>query len=933
MNPDAGSPHGPPDAAPPASLPFELPYPGGLAALSDMLTGGLPVGERPAGARSRRLALSLAARLRRADRREGAAEAPGDGRLVVDPVLLAEADRDQNVYLGRIFTRHLTRAAPDVVFLPTDTMEVVEALRWARETATPVTVRGAASAALGGAVANDGGLVLDLSHLDKADIDPAGEVCVVGAGARLRRVHRVLARRGLALPVYPSNLGATLAGWLATGGAGLNAFGPGSVLDIVRAADVVLPDGELVRFHSDGRLDVAARPAGHGHEDVAARPAGHGHREVARDQAEAWFAERGLPPFGLADLAGSEGTLGVITQLVVAVGRRPEIGAFLLGFADQAGALRAAAFIAARAGTDLPHPANLEFVSAAHRRHAAVAAADDARQTWRRFPAALSTDADMPWSRILGPRDLGLECGAAPVAGSTPPAGAAIDPGAAAEAAGAFLYVDFLESGAARRFAARLDDLPGAPVVLADESVSFAAARFRPQQTKRLGPGLLAAEIELPAGEVEGFLAGAERLARGAGVALEHEVYFLTGDRALVIAGYLTDHRNSAFLLDLALTPALLDLAVRRYGARPYVLGRWQGSFALDKFGAEGLARLTAIKTALDPERLLGRGVLFGLALRGPLGRVVGAVYRPGVRLAGVAWRTPGLAAAMRLTRAALRFVPGSAHGRGAPARPEPAGAGHKAGAGGPVASLPVLSRALHCVNCGECNAVCPVYDELALRLPQALVHHAETACARRRPQAGTGVLLDLCLRCGGCEQVCQAGIAHLDIYAALEALRRPRAPAAPPRVGSQGRTARQAGLTALRRSPRYRRAFLELRPGEYLRRTPASLAGRATFLVLRAENDAGAAATCRHCAACVAVCPSGANREFESADPRLVTTDQASCVGCGTCVEVCPANRDNGGQTLRVVEAPATDWLAALDELATGTTADPAGIAGSARR
>ena len=107
---------------------------------------------------------------------------------LVEPALLAESARDQNVYLGRIFTRHLTRAAPDVVFLPTDTMEVVEALRWARETATPVTVRGAASAALGGAVANDGGLVLDLSHLDKADIDPAGEVCVVGAGARLRRV-------------------------------------------------------------------------------------------------------------------------------------------------------------------------------------------------------------------------------------------------------------------------------------------------------------------------------------------------------------------------------------------------------------------------------------------------------------------------------------------------------------------------------------------------------------------------------------------------------------------------------------------------------------------------------------------------------------------------------------------------------------------------
>jgi Pyruvate/2-oxoacid:ferredoxin oxidoreductase delta subunit len=95
----------------------------------------------------------------------------------------------------------------------------------------------------------------------------------------------------------------------------------------------------------------------------------------------------------------------------------------------------------------------------------------------------------------------------------------------------------------------------------------------------------------------------------------------------------------------------------------------------------------------------------------------------------------------------------------------------------------------------------------------------------------------------------------------------------------------------------------------------PASAAGRVSYLVLRAEADAGAAAGCRHCAACVAVCPSGANREFEADDPRLITTEQADCVGCGTCVEVCPANRDNGGQTLRVVEAPAAAWLGALDE------------------
>jgi len=98
-----------------------------------------------------------------------------------------------------------------------------------------------------------------------------------------------------------------------------------------------------------------------------------------------------------------------------------------------------------------------------------------------------------------------------------------------------------------------------------------------------------------------------------------------------------------------------------------------------------------------------------------------------------------------------------------------------------------------------------------------------------------------------------------------------------------------------------------------YLRRAPASLPGTLRFRVLRAENDAGPAATCLHCAACVPACPTGANLEFADPDARLVVTDESSCIGCGACVEVCPANKRNGGQTLRVVEAPTPATLAAI--------------------
>ena len=109
--------------------------------------GGLPFDEREAPPRTRELALSLyealspQAEARAATLRE---------RIVTDRLLREEADRDQNVYLGRLFTRRLTRAVPDLIFQPVSTAEAAGALAWARERGVPVTLRGAASTAMGG---------------------------------------------------------------------------------------------------------------------------------------------------------------------------------------------------------------------------------------------------------------------------------------------------------------------------------------------------------------------------------------------------------------------------------------------------------------------------------------------------------------------------------------------------------------------------------------------------------------------------------------------------------------------------------------------------------------------------------------------------------------------------------------------------------------
>ncbi|MEE4276290.1 MAG: FAD-binding protein [Thermoleophilia bacterium] len=837
-----------------------------IADLHAYINGGLSPAARDCPAATLAMAVALEAAVAALHDEGAPALASLPDRLVTDASLRREAERDQNVYLGVPFTAWLTRARPDLVFLPLSAPEVEVAFAWAREHGVPVTIRGAASGALGGAVPNDGGLVLDLSRLDHIDVNPDDDVCVIGGGARFREIHRRLADHGLALPVYSSNLGGTFAGWLVSGASGLNGFGPGDAIDVVRAADVVLPCGDFVRFHADGRLDVPAE---------APR---RGHREVGADAAEAWFRGRGLEPFGLADLVGSEGVLGAVVQLVVAVGRRPKIGALLLPFDSLRDAFAAVEWVRLGAGRGLPRPANLKLVFRPFVHHVRRVWADEDVRAWHRRPSALSGGEGMPWERLAGPCELG-----APLAAG--------DDGAVA-----YLYMDFLSLAAARAMARRLGEAPGAPGALADESLRFAAERFRPQQTKRLGPGMLAAEVRLPATRVGAYLKEAVALARAAGVELDPEVYYLSGGEALVIAGYLTDHRTAAATLDLAVSPVLVDLAVARHRGRPYVVGRWQAPFAAAKFGDAGLERLRTVKRALDPQALVNRGVVVDLALRGRAGALVGAVYAPGVRVARRLWERPATAAAGRAARCLAGLLAGPARGHG-----EPLG----------VAPPSPLDRPLHCVNCGECNVVCPVYDAARVRLPQTLVHRAELARAGADGRGATPALLQLCLRCGNCEEVCQAGIAHLDVYACLDELVDGRR--------SAGTDGHADLLAAVRGSSGYRERFLDVRPGLYLRRAPAALPGVVRFHVLRAENEDGPAATCLHCGACVPVCPTGANLEFEhDDDPRRITSDDERCIGCGACVEVCPANRRNGGQTLRVVQAPADDWLAALEEFET---------------
>ena len=836
--------------------------------LHGFVDGGRRVDERdlPAAVRERGLGVRTAV--------EAVADAPGirtlDARILTDAFLRSEYAKDQNVYLGPFFLERLTHATPEVAFQPVSAEEIAAVLRWARAAGVPVTLRGAGSTAMGGAVPADGGVVLDLSRLDGVEILEDEHLAVLGAGARFRPVHETLAARNLALRVYTSNLGGTFAGWFATGGIGLNAFAGGRARDAVRWAEVVLFSGDVVRLYRGRDLEL-----------VTFDPGGARVAHLEGPEARDWFTARGLPPVTLDDLAGTEGQFGVLTRLAIETVALPEPACFLLAFASARDSFAFADWVRKWAGTGFPPPLDLKWLSASHLHHARKAWADDDARAWRRTPSVFSSGAGLPWRRLVPPRDCGATTGES-------------------EHAEAYVFVDFASREAGSAFVRALGRAPAQSVILGDDSLRFGSERFRPQSVKRLGPGLLAAEILLPAARVPDFLRAARDVAKGPGADLDAEVYYLADDTALVIAGYLIDHRRGSFVFDLLLAPALVDLAMDRFGGRPYVLGRWQSAFFSTAERERG-RRLRDLKQQMDPAWILGRGAYFGDGYRGPLGKLASASFGVGVRVVRTLYEFPFLRPIARGLRALWGNARGPLAGRGRTAEEAPVAAD------GRFDPATATQRAGTCVNCGECNSVCPVFRDSSVRLPQMLTHLGERVAAGGDPGATGSVLLDLCMRCGNCEEVCQAGIPHLPLYEEMQRA----SDAARPR----DRERHAAILGAIRTSPRYARDFLKIRPGGYVKRTPASLPGLVRFILQRAENEDGPAGTCIHCGACVSVCPTSANAEYQGEDPRLITTDQARCIGCGTCVEVCPANHLNGGQTLRVMEAPTLDWVKLVGE------------------
>ncbi len=204
-------------------------------------------------------------------------------------------------------------AIPDAVVLAASPDDVQKVLEFAGKERIPVTPRGAGTSVTGAVIPIRGGIVLDLSKMNRIkEINLIDRYVVVEPGVICGRLNRALSPEHF-FPPDPGSLEvATIGGMISTNASGRSALKYGTTGDYVMALEVVLPSGEIIRT---------------------------GHHTP---KASAGFDLTRL-------FTSAEGTLGVITEATLRIRPRPEASALCLaGFPSLEMAAEAAVEIISR---------------------------------------------------------------------------------------------------------------------------------------------------------------------------------------------------------------------------------------------------------------------------------------------------------------------------------------------------------------------------------------------------------------------------------------------------------------------------------------------------------------------------------------------------------------------------------------------------------
>ncbi|MPZ14586.1 MAG: FAD-binding protein [Chloroflexi bacterium] len=138
---------------------------------------------------------------------------------------------------------------PQMAVTPLDAREVAAAVRVAADEHVPIVPRGAASGLAGGAVPAFGGIVVNMTRMNRIlDIDRVNMTVVTQPGVVTASLQAAVEREGLFYPPDPASLRqSTIGGNIATCAGGPRCLKYGVTRDYVLGLEAVLPSGEIMR--------------------------------------------------------------------------------------------------------------------------------------------------------------------------------------------------------------------------------------------------------------------------------------------------------------------------------------------------------------------------------------------------------------------------------------------------------------------------------------------------------------------------------------------------------------------------------------------------------------------------------------------------------------------------------------------------------------
>ncbi|MFD4461435.1 FAD-binding oxidoreductase [Nocardia sp. NPDC058480] len=440
-----------------------------------------------------------------------------DGAVVIDPDLLAGYRQD--------WARDPAAGTPLAVVRARGTADVAATLRWAHTNKVAIVPRGAGTGLSGGATAVDGGIVLSTELMREISVDAVTRIAVVQPGLLNAEVKRAVAAEGLWYPPDPSSFEiCSIGGNAATNAGGLCCVKYGVTTDYVLGMEVVLADGTVVRLGGPRLKDSA-----------------------------------GLSLTKL--FVGSEGTLGVITELTLRLlPAQPPQSTVVASFGSLTAATDAILAI-----TSTLRPAMLEFMDTV----AINAVEDEMRMGLDRAAAALLV------ARSDAPGEF-----------------------AAHEAQ---LMVGLCEKAGATEVFHTAD---------ATEGEAFTAARrFAIPAVEKIGP-LLLEDVGVPLPRLGDLIAGVADIGERNDVLVSVIAHAGDGNTHPLIVHDPTDpdntaraHRAFGEIMDLAI--ALGGTITGEHG-----VGRLKKDWLPNQVGPDVMALTRRIKDALDPEGILNPGAV-----------------------------------------------------------------------------------------------------------------------------------------------------------------------------------------------------------------------------------------------------------------------------------------------------------------------------------